>query len=55
MAAPHVAGAAAYLMALEGVSSGKACDRIVELAISSISSTPAGTTSKLLFNGINSN
>ncbi|RMJ21422.1 hypothetical protein PHISP_07706 [Aspergillus sp. HF37] len=54
MAAPHVAGAAAYLMALEGVSSGKACDRIVELAISSISSTPADTTSKLLFNGINS-
>ncbi|CAG7941903.1 unnamed protein product [Penicillium nalgiovense] len=53
MAAPHVAGAAAYLMALEGVASDKACARIVELAISSISSAPFGTTSKLLFNGIN--
>ncbi|KAJ6185270.1 alkaline serine protease [Penicillium mononematosum] len=53
MAAPHVAGAAAYLMALEGVASDKACARIVELAISSISSAPSGTTSKLLFNGIN--
>lgn len=52
MAAPHVAGVAAYLMALEGVSSDKACDRIVELAISSISDAPSGTTSKLLFNGI---
>ncbi|KAJ5262636.1 alkaline serine protease [Penicillium chrysogenum] len=53
MAAPHVAGAAAYLMALEGVTSDKACARIVELAISSISSAPSGTTSKLLYNGIN--
>lgn len=53
MAAPHVAGAAAYLMALEGVTSDKACARIVELAISSVSSAPSGTTSKLLYNGIN--
>nr|AAT09329.1 alkaline serine protease [Penicillium chrysogenum] len=53
MAAPRVAGAAAYLMALEGVTSDKACARIVELAISSISSAPSGTTSKLLYNGIN--
>nr|AAT65816.2 alkaline serine protease [Penicillium nordicum] len=53
MAAPHVAGAAAYLMALEGVTSDKACARIVELAISSISSAPSDTTSKLLYNGIN--
>ncbi|KAJ5426193.1 alkaline serine protease [Penicillium sp. CMV-2018d] len=55
MAAPHVAGAAAYLMALEGVTSDKACARIVELAISSISSAPSGTTKKLLFNGISAN
>ncbi|CAI7650120.1 unnamed protein product [Penicillium viridicatum] len=55
MAAPHVAGAAAYLMALEGVTSGKACARIAELAISSISGAPSGTTKKLLFNGIGAN
>ncbi|CAI7678189.1 unnamed protein product [Penicillium pancosmium] len=55
MAAPHVAGAAAYLMALEGVTADKACARIVELAISSISSAPSSTTKKLLFNGINAN
>lgn len=53
MAAPYVAGATAYLMALEGVTSDKACARIVELAISSISSAPSDTTSKLLYNGIN--
>ncbi|KAJ5159038.1 uncharacterized protein N7500_008689 [Penicillium coprophilum] len=52
MAAPHVAGVAAYLMASEGVTADKACARIVELAISSISSAPSGTTKKLLFNGI---
>ncbi|KAJ5494603.1 hypothetical protein N7463_010690 [Penicillium fimorum] len=52
MAAPHVAGAAAYLMALEGVTADKACARLVELALESISSAPSGTTSKLLFNGI---
>ncbi|KAJ5383773.1 alkaline serine protease [Penicillium concentricum] len=54
MAAPHVAGAAAYLMALEGVTADQACARLVELAIESISSAPSGTTSKLLFNGISS-
>nr|Q9URR2.1 RecName: Full=Subtilisin-like serine protease Pen ch 13.0101; AltName: Full=Alkaline serine protease; AltName: Full=Allergen Pen n 13; AltName: Allergen=Pen ch 13.0101; Flags: Precursor [Penicillium rubens]AAF23726.1 allergen Pen n 13 [Penicillium chrysogenum] len=53
MAAPHVAGVAAYLMALEGVSAGNACARIVQLATSSISRAPSGTTSKLLYNGIN--
>ncbi|KAJ5827537.1 Peptidase S8/S53 subtilisin/kexin/sedolisin [Penicillium robsamsonii] len=52
MAAPHVAGAAAYLMALEDVSAEDACARLVELAIDSISSAPSGTTGKLLFNGI---
>ncbi|KAJ5783290.1 hypothetical protein N7457_005064 [Penicillium paradoxum] len=52
MAAPHVAGVAAYLMALEGVTADKACARIVELAISSIATRPASTTSKLLFNGV---
>ncbi|KAJ5559207.1 alkaline serine protease [Penicillium sp. DV-2018c] len=55
MASPHVAGAAAYLMAVEGVAADKACARIVELAISSISSAPSGTTSKLLFNGVSAN
>jgi hypothetical protein len=53
MAAPHVAGAAAYLMALEGVAADKACARIVELAIASISGAPSGTTTKLLYNGVN--
>ncbi|KAJ5802085.1 uncharacterized protein N7503_004535 [Penicillium pulvis] len=53
MAAPHVAGVAAYLIALEGVTADKACARLVELATSSISRAPSGTTSKLLYNGIN--
>ncbi|KAJ5138214.1 alkaline serine protease [Penicillium bovifimosum] len=55
MAAPHVAGVAAYLMAFEGVTADKACARIVELAISSISRAPSGTTTKLLFNGVSAN
>ncbi|KAJ5552049.1 hypothetical protein N7535_000004 [Penicillium sp. DV-2018c] len=55
MAAPHVAGAAAYLMAVEGVSAQDACARIVKLATSSISRPPSGTTSKLLFNGVSAN
>ena len=53
MAAPHVAGVAAYLIALEGVAADKACARLVALATSSISRAPSGTTSKLLYNGIN--
>ncbi|KAJ5345861.1 hypothetical protein N7452_003865 [Penicillium brevicompactum] len=53
MAAPHAAGVAAYLIALEGVAAGNACARLVELATSSISRAPSGTTSKLLYNGIN--
>ncbi|KAJ5343812.1 hypothetical protein MYU51_002353 [Penicillium brevicompactum] len=53
MAAPHAAGVAAYLIALEGVAAGNACARLVELATSSITRAPSGTTSKLLYNGIN--
>ena len=53
MAAPHVAGAAAYIIALEGVTAGNACARLKALAISSISDAPSGTTTKLLYNGIN--
>jgi subtilisin family serine protease len=53
MAAPHVAGVAAYLIALEGITADKACARLVQLATSSISRPPSGTTSKLLYNGIN--
>lgn len=53
MAAPHAAGVAAYLIALEGVSAGNACARLVQLATSSITRAPSGTTSKLLYNGIN--
>ncbi|CAG7944942.1 unnamed protein product [Penicillium salamii] len=53
MAAPHAAGVAAYLIALEGVSAGNACARLVALATSSITRAPSGTTSKLLNNGIN--
>ncbi|KXG51322.1 Peptidase S8/S53, subtilisin/kexin/sedolisin [Penicillium griseofulvum] len=52
MASPHVAGAAAYIMALEGVSADKACARLVELAQEAITDAPSGTTPKLLFNGI---
>ncbi|OQD76759.1 hypothetical protein PENANT_c119G03504 [Penicillium antarcticum] len=53
MAAPHVAGVTAYLIALEGVTANKACARLVELATSSISRAPSGTTSKLLYNDVN--
>lgn len=52
MAAPHVAGVAAYLMALEGISTDEACARMVELAPAAITNAPSGTTNKLLFNGV---
>ncbi|KAL1954338.1 hypothetical protein VTO42DRAFT_1365 [Malbranchea cinnamomea] len=53
MAAPHVAGVAAYLIALEGISTGEACARITQLATSSIINPGPNTTEKLLFNGVN--
>ncbi|OJD28109.1 hypothetical protein ACJ73_00479 [Blastomyces percursus] len=52
MAAPHVAGVAAYLMAIENISGGAVCDRLKELAKDSVKGTPKGTTHKLLFNGV---
>lgn len=52
MASPHVAGLAAYLMVLEKVNGGKACDRIVELATKdALEKLPAGTPNLLAFNG----
>ncbi|EZF36350.1 subtilisin-like protease 1 [Trichophyton interdigitale MR816] len=52
MAAPHVAGLAAYLMALEGISGGAVCDRLKELGSSSITDVGPGTpTNVLISNG----
>ncbi|WEW55769.1 Secreted subtilisin-like serine protease sub9 [Emydomyces testavorans] len=50
MAAPHVAGVGAYLMALEGITSDQVCNRIKSLAQPVISDQGAGTTNKLLYN-----
>ncbi|EEQ92425.1 hypothetical protein RJZ56_002987 [Blastomyces dermatitidis] len=52
MAAPHAAGVAAYLMAIENISGGAVCDRLKELARDSVKGAPEGTTRKLLFNGV---
>lgn len=52
MAAPHVAGLAAYLMGFEGVKGGAACDRIKELSHKGAAKgIPSGTTKDVLFNG----
>ncbi|KAI1943052.1 hypothetical protein LOZ66_000747 [Ophidiomyces ophidiicola] len=50
MAAPHVAGAAAVLMSVEGLEVSKVCDRLKELGNPVISNPGAGTTNKLLYN-----
>ena len=50
MAAPHVAGLAAYLMALEGISGGAVCDRLKELGTSSITDAGPGTPTNVLIN-----
>jgi len=53
MASPHIAGLAAYLLALEGSKSPSAlCSYIKQTANSgAISGVPSGTTSALAFNG----
>ncbi|KAF3480420.1 serine proteinase [Arthroderma uncinatum] len=51
MAAPHVAGLAAYIMALEGISGGAVCDRLKELGKAVVSDPGPGTqTNTLIFN-----
>lgn len=52
-ASPHIAGLAAYLMALEGNPGPEAlCDRIIELSSTDIlSSFPEGSHNRLAFNG----
>lgn len=51
MAAPHVAGVGAILMASEGVKTGAVCERIKELAHASVKDPGPRTTNKLLYNG----
>lgn len=50
MASPHVCGLGAYLMALEGISGGRVCDRIKQLGIPVVRPGP-GTTNLLAYNG----
>ncbi|KAI1977741.1 Secreted subtilisin-like serine protease sub9 [Ophidiomyces ophidiicola] len=50
MAAPHVAGVGAYLMALEGISSNQVCDRLKSIAQPRIQNAGQDTTAKLLNN-----
>ncbi|KAI1912626.1 hypothetical protein LOZ65_005966 [Ophidiomyces ophidiicola] len=51
MAAPHVCGVGALLMALEGVEPQKVCDRLKELSRPSVTNPGANTTNRLLYNG----
>ncbi|EEP78131.1 predicted protein [Uncinocarpus reesii 1704] len=51
MAAPHVAGAGAALMAMEGTRASDVCSRLIQLAQGRISNPGTGTTNKLLYNG----
>lgn len=52
MAAPHIAGLAAYLATLEGIKINTACERIKELSNkNAIRGEPSGTTTNLAFNG----
>ncbi|EEP81003.1 conserved hypothetical protein [Uncinocarpus reesii 1704] len=50
MAAPHVAGVGAYLMALEGISATQVCDRLKRLSQPSIRNPGPRTTNRLLYN-----
>lgn len=50
MAAPHVAGVGAYLMALERITSDQVCNRIRNLAQPSIRNPGPNTTNRLLYN-----
>lgn len=53
MASPHIAGLAAYLLALEGSKTPAAlCNYIKSTALSgAVSGLPSGTTNRLAFNG----
>nr|AJD23189.1 subtilisin-like protease 1 [Onygena corvina] len=53
MAAPHVAGLAAYVMAIEGISGGRVCDRLKELGKAVITNPGQGTRTKILINNMN--
>ncbi|EER28872.1 subtilisin-like protease, putative [Coccidioides posadasii C735 delta SOWgp] len=50
MAAPHVAGVGAAIMASEGISPSEVCSRLVEIGLEQISNPGSGTTNKLLYN-----
>jgi oryzin len=53
MASPHVAGLAAYLIALEGLSGpDEVTKRIKELAVGVVSDPGASTVDSLIFNGV---
>ncbi|KAF8249123.1 subtilisin-like protein [Wilcoxina mikolae CBS 423.85] len=53
MASPHVAGLAAYLIALEGLSGpAEVAKRMKELAVGVVSDPGADTTDSLIFNGV---
>ncbi|ATY58476.1 ase T precursor [Cordyceps militaris] len=52
MAAPHIAGLAAYIGGLEGLTGGSICNRLVQLATrGTLAGIPGGTVNLLAFNG----
>jgi subtilisin family serine protease len=52
MAAPHITGLGAYLLALEGSGTEGLCERIIELAVKdTLTGLPSGTANQLAFNG----
>lgn len=52
MAAPHIAGLAAYLIGLDKATSVNACDKIKDLATkNAVGLNPPLTTNSLAFNG----
>ncbi|CAK1364962.1 Cuticle-degrading protease [Cercospora beticola] len=53
MAAPHVAGLGAYLLALEGDRSGsELCNRIIDLSTKDVITDVSGSPNRLAFNGV---
>ncbi|EEP81307.1 conserved hypothetical protein [Uncinocarpus reesii 1704] len=51
MAAPHVAGLGAYIMAIERTHPSRVCDRIKQVSIRAVRNAGPGTTSQLAYNG----
>ncbi|KAI1925675.1 Secreted subtilisin-like serine protease sub4 [Ophidiomyces ophidiicola] len=51
MAAPHIAGLGAYLMALENIPAGQVCDRIKQLSLNAVRNEGPGSTTQLANNG----